>query len=424
MPASPDRSPTAVRATERNILVVTSAAHFLVHLYMLVYPSLALALQADFELSLGAVLALSFWMYLLYGVGALPAGILADLIGSKPMLVLCLLGCGGCAVWASVGSAGNLPVALAGLGLFASIYHPCGMSLISQGVGRRGWALGINGVFGNLGVVFAPFLTGLLTATVGWRGTYLVLALPAIAVGLLAIRLPVRGPAVAPATASPGSNRRRRVYYFALLCIAMTLGGVAYRGQTLVLPAFFQERIDFLARLIEGLNWWPTFGTRTVTATFLTSVAYLAGVFGMMAGGSLADRKDLRKLYLLFHAVSVPLLLCLAYLADLPLLLCALAYSFFAFGMQPIENSLVAVLTPTSLRSTGYGLKFILTFGLGSVAVHLVGSWQAAGGLQAVFPRLAFCLVILLGFASWLSLATRHEPAAAFGRGTRKQGHD
>lgn len=400
----------SVRVRERNILVVTAIAHYLTHLYMLVFPSLALALRPAFDLPLDAVLALSFWMYLLYGLGALPAGILSDLVQPRAMLIVGLFGMGGCAVAASrADSPQALRWTLAGLGLFASIYHPAGMALISRGIQRRGWALGFNGAFGNLGIVSAPFLTGLLAASLGWRSTYLILGLPGLLAGMVALFLQVDGFAERDAAPAGVRGRKRQAAAFTLLCLAMMLGGIAYRGQTLVLPAYFEERIAFLVDAIEGMAWWPALGTRTVAATLLTSLAYLAGVFGQMAGGALADRHDLRKLYLLFHGISLPLLFWLGSLADLPLLLCALAYAFFAFGMQPIENSLVAVLTPPRLRSTGYGLKFILTFGVGSIAVHLVGIWQQSGGLAAVFPRLALCVLFLLGFAAMLWWLTKNE---------------
>jgi MFS transporter, FSR family, fosmidomycin resistance protein len=89
------------------------------------------------------------------------------------------------------------------------------------------------------------------------------------------------------------------------------------------------------------------------------------------------------------------------------LLIGAMVYAFFAFGMQPAENSLVAELTPPSLRSTGYGLKFVVVFGVGSLAVKLVGLWERAGGLASVFPRLAATLVVLLVMVIGLWLVTR-----------------
>jgi hypothetical protein len=64
--------------------------------------------------------------------------------------------------------------------------------------------------------------------------------------------------------------------------------------------------------------------------------------------------------------------------------------------MQPIENSLFAVLVPARWRSTGYGVKFVLTFGVGSLAVWLVGWLQEAFGLPSVFLGLAAVVATLV----------------------------
>ena len=50
--------------------------------------------------------------------------------------------------------------ALAIAGLFAAIYHPVGLSLLVADPARLGRTLGLNGVFGNLGVDVA---TGVAT---------------------------------------------------------------------------------------------------------------------------------------------------------------------------------------------------------------------------------------------------------------------
>lgn len=395
------------RVRERNILLVTAVAHFLAHFYMLVFPSLALALRDEWGLPFDQVLGLSFWMYLLYGLGALPSGLLTDLWRPRWMLAICLLGTSGCALLAALADGpAALRASLAGLGLAASIYHPAGMALISRGVRRRGSALGINGVFGNLGVVTAPFITGLLTVSLGWRSAYAVMAVPGLAAGVWALFLRVEGDVPEPSR-SRGASRRRIAVSFAVLCLAMMMGGLAYRGQTLVLPAWFAERIGFLVDAIAGAGWLPRTGGSLLAATTLTSVSYLAGAAGQVVGGRLADRHDLRRMYLLFHAASLPAMYLLGSLSDAPLLLCAMCYAFFAFGMQPIENSLVSALTPPRLRSTGYGLKFILTFGVGAAAVPLVGGWEQAGGLAAVFPKLSGFIVLLLALASLLWAVSR-----------------
>ena len=67
--------------------------------------------------------------------------------------------------------------------------------------------------------------------------------------------------------------------------------------------------------------------------------------------------------------------------------------------MQPIENTLVARYTPVKLRHAAYGTKFILTFGVGSLAVRLVGWVKAAWSIQAVFyvmSIVSLCIVITI----------------------------
>jgi len=396
----------ALARHERDVLAVTAAAHFLVHCTLLVFPALATALGREFGLPFDRTVALGFPMFLLFGLGALPSGLITDAVG-KPriMLLVCLGGMGASLLAAArAGTPEQLRWSLAGLGLFASIYHPAGMAWISRDMRRRGWALGINGVYGSLGEIAAPVTAGLLAALLGWRGVYAVLAVPALVALLLAWRggAGARPPVQEPVSGGAKPPRPHVVRAFAALAGAMMLGGIVYRGQTVVLPTWFELRFTAAADWVAGLGLVSPENAGMVTATALTSLAYLAGAAGQLVGGRLADRHDLRRVYLAFHLATIPCLLLMGAASGVGLLAAALVYSFFAFGMQPPENSLVASLTPPRLRSTGYGLKFILTFGVGALAVNMVGAWSTDdGGMAVVFPRLAvvagmLCAMVLV----------------------------
>jgi hypothetical protein len=82
--------------------------------------------------------------------------------------------------------------------------------------------------------------------------------------------------------------------------------------------------------------------------------------------------------------------------AELPLVSAGAVFVFFSLGMQPIENSLFARFTPPRWRATGYGIKFILTFGVGSFAVQLVEWGKSAGDLSLVILCLAGIVALLL----------------------------
>ncbi|MCF8043948.1 MAG: hypothetical protein K9L20_17735, partial [Desulfarculaceae bacterium] len=71
---------------ERRLLAVTCFGHFLSHYNMLVFPSVTVPLAAMLGLPLGAVLPISLYQYLLFGITALPWGLACDRFGAKPLL--------------------------------------------------------------------------------------------------------------------------------------------------------------------------------------------------------------------------------------------------------------------------------------------------------------------------------------------------
>jgi MFS family permease len=387
-------------SNERNVLVLTGVAHTATHYAELMYPTLAVGLARDAAIPLDEVLVWSFPGYLLFGLGALPAGYLADRVGARPLLVGALAAMGLSTLLAGFSAPGPaLALCLALLGCAGSVYHPVGMGLISHTMAARGRALGINGIFGGIGVALTPLATAALTAWLGWRGAFWVSGCVLLAFGAWFVRLPIeerRGAGIQPETAAAHDPPRRAgALGFLLLCAAAMLAGVSYRGNTLAQPAYFAERVSVMG-----------YGAAT-------SMAFLAGVIGQYAGGAIADRFDLRRGYLLFHLASLPGLLLMAHLAEVPLLLAAGTFTFFSLGMQPIENSLFAALTPPRWRSTGYGIKFVLTFGVGSVGVWLVAQVETALGLAAVFVVLAGVVILLVAVIALFGAVTAPMAAAA-----------
>ena len=63
---------------------------------------------------------------------------------------------------------------LAAIGVFAAIYHPVGIAMVIEGEGNVGWRLGLNGVWGNMGVAGAPLVTGFILAEYDWRLAFII----------------------------------------------------------------------------------------------------------------------------------------------------------------------------------------------------------------------------------------------------------
>jgi MFS family permease len=402
---------------QRRILVFTSAAHFLTHFFVLIFPALVMPISRDLALEPSQVIPLSFPMYLCYGVLAIPWGYLSDRFGPRWMMGAGMLiaGAGFTAAGLSA-SEQQLAISLAAIGVGCSAYHPSGLALLSKGMQGRGRALGINGLWGNCGIAAAPLAAGTLTYALGWKSALLVFGFAGIALGLLCFAVSF---SVGVGDLQKGTivERGAAVRYFLILCGAMVFSGLMYRGYTIILPTFFEAKLSgFFLFSVDGANAARlSSDADTFVATIIACGVYLVGMAGQLLGGRVADRRELRWAYLAFFASAMPFLLLMRVAEGLPLVLMAGGFVLFSLGMQPIENSLVAVLTPPQWRAVSYGIKFTLVFGAGSLAVHLVSFVDGRFGLDAVIYLLAallagvIAMIIVLLFAS-RQISLRHEP--------------
>ena len=189
------------------------------------------------------------------------------------------------------------------------------------------------------------------------------------------------------------------------------------------LPSWLEGRlaVEFsgLARILEGLGR-NTAGmdAGSLAAALVSGAAMLIGMAGQIVGGRIADRMDLRKAYVLFFGMALPSLVAARFVGGWMTVPFLGFYTFFALGMQPIENSLYAMLTPPRWRSSGFGIKFTLGFGVGSLAVAVVSRLQPVVGLDGVMLLAAGYLAVTVVMAGVLltaggRLAIRHIGAAA-----------
>ncbi len=397
----------SLNPVERRILVVTCFGHFMSHYNMLVFPAIVLPLAGVMDMEMAKVLGLSFWMYLLFGLSALPWGLIGDRWGGKTLMMVMFLGAGlsGLAAAFSVTSPTGLAIAMAGIGLFSGVYHPIGLGLISKGVGRLSVAMGYNAVFGGLGLVLAPLVSGIVNWLSGPMAVFVVLGLLNIAgIGIMAI-LPL---GEAPKrTASTSASANGMLGAFLILLVAMMVGGMAYRGATVILPSYLELRSpDLLARLY-GILGGEISGN--LFATTVTAVVYTVGMIGQYIGGHVGERYEERYSYLFFHTMVIVPAFLMAFAWNLPLIGLAFVYFFFLLGMQPIENTLVARFTPERLHHSAYGMKFILTFGVGALAVKLAEWIELTWGVWATFIALGIMSLIIVTSIIALIRWTNHR---------------
>jgi len=305
-----------------------------------------------------------------------------------------------------------LSISLAVVGIGNSAYHPTGLALLSKGMRLRGRGLGLNGIFGNLGIALAPFSAGILGWVVGWKITLVFFGVVGILWGLLVVMMPFSIPRLGDRQRGEGVSGQNALVLFLILCAVVVFAGLMYRSFTLVLPSWlefkFTDDFDKLRNLFGELGKTPaemSFGG--LMAALATGLAMIVGMIGQLAGGRIADRMDLRKAYLLFFSLSLPFLL-LARLVpgwtSLPLLG---MFTFFALGLQPIENSLYSMLIPSKWRSSGFGIKFTLGFGVGSIAVANVSRFEPRIGLDGIVSLIIVFLFLTIATSLVLLLTSR-----------------
>ena len=110
---------------EKKILVFTSAAHYLTHLFVLVFPALVMPISRDLGMEPADVITIGFPMYLCYGLLAIPWGYLSDRMGPRWMMGAGMITAGlGFAASGFAESAAELTLCLGLIGVGCSAYHP------------------------------------------------------------------------------------------------------------------------------------------------------------------------------------------------------------------------------------------------------------------------------------------------------------
>jgi len=392
----------------RKIAWTSATIHGLVHASVLLLPTLLISLQHAFHVSLLQLLAVSNLMYLVFGLAAIPAGYLADRVGSRTMLIVSAGGCGvALSLLASAQTFGVLSGALLMLGLSAGIYHPSGLSLLSRGVvsGERGRAIGIHGVGGNFGEALAPLWAGLFVGQLGgWRWGFASAAVLSFACMALALTLPAaapehRHPVPGLRQGLAGTGAALRSFWqsrpLRWLLLATFASGFVYRGVFTFLPLHLSDTAG-----------------GTLGASSLMSVVLLAGIFAQRFGGELADRLPRERLFLTEVALLAPVLVLLGLTSGIGLVVLALSFYFLWYLAQPLASALAAAYADTREHGLLYGAQFAVAFGLGSFATTIGGLLIEAGGTSLAFLGFGAVAMLQLGAALALVRSVRAPVAA------------
>ena len=289
---------------------------------------------------------------------------------------------------------GWVALALLAGGLGTALYHPVSAALVAAAVPQRtrGRWMSVYISAGNFGLPIGPFVIGLVLASLGLAGTWLI-AVPAVAVAILVWAF---GPTAVRAAAPPAPLREilgaNRPMLAGLVSVAAT------RSWSSALVTSFLPL------------YAVTLGASVVDSSRLITLFLLSGAVGGLVGGALADRLGRDRVIVASLALAAPCCLALALQTAVgPPFVVASALS----GML-INGSFVVLAVrgqeslPGSLGMVS-GLMLGLSIGLGGLAVTPMAIIAERAGLAVVFVAAG---ALALACAALMRLVP-HVPAQA-----------
>ena len=366
-------------------LLFLNLGHSLDHLFMLMFPAVAALAATELSASYGEILKLATGSFIAFGVFSLPMGWLADRFSRESMMTVFFLGIGGSMIltgfstelWQIFGS-------LILVGMFAAIYHPVGLAMVSQGGGDIGRRLGVNGVWGNMGVAASALLVGVFADFAGWREAFLLAGSLSILIGFGWIRNTRR------IVADPSANKKKinaptlnwqRVLL--VVAITTTIGGFIFNSMTVSLPKVLDDRLS-------------SFAMSATEVGAIASLVYASAAFTQILVGRAIDKYSIKPIFLALVAGQA-ITLYLAIMADGWLMVAiSVLVMVMVFGQIPINDTLIARYTPDAWRGRVYSIKYVLSFTVSAAAVPSIAwLYEGAGGFSTMFSLAAIAAFII-----------------------------
>ena len=392
-------------------LLFLNVAHFLDHLFMLIFATVAaLRLTHEWDMSYAALIPYATPGFVAFGVGAVLAGWIGDKWSRPGMMIIFFIGIGASSiVTALADSPIQIAAGLLAMGMFAAIYHPVGVAMVMQGRQKTGIPIAVNGVFGNLGVAAAALVTGFLIDTGGWRNAFVLPGAVSIGVGVAygAFVWAGRGKRVAePAadagggdstTDGPAIERPTFVRVLSIIVFTTAIGGLIFQSTTFALPKIFEERLGDLA------------GSATAVGGYAFLVFAIAALAQLVVG-YLVDRHSVRTVFAFVAALQSLFFAVMYQLTGVAALVVAVAFMLVVFGQIPINDVLIGRITRSEWRGRVLSVRYIVTFSVAASALPVVAGIHAGWGFGALF-------VVMAVAATGILIAALILPRAGAGAG-------
>ncbi|MDD9902732.1 MAG: MFS transporter [Rhodospirillaceae bacterium] len=394
-------------SAQRLRYLFLNLGHFADHMFMLIFAKAAVSAGLAFGLAehgaYAEMIPYGIPALVLFGACAPLAAFMADKWTRNGMITVFFVGIGASSVATGFAQSPlQIGIGLSVIAIFAAIYHPVGIAMVIEGGGRVGWRIGVNGVWGNMGVAAAPLITGFILAAYDWRLAFILPGLVSIAVGIGYGFFARSGKAKPP----PSTAREKALIGFApgwkralcALALVSSAGGFVFGALIFIIPRLFEVRMTGVSVDIA------------VTGA-LAACVYAVAAFSQLIVGRLVDRHPVKPILFVVAVCQVVLVFFMSMQTDYMLFAAALLAMAFVFGQIPITDAVLSRYVPDVWRAKVLSVKFLLNLGVGALSLITARTILAdGGGFETVVLVLAIgaCFIVL----GAMLLPAKTDPAA------------
>ncbi|NOJ50000.1 MFS transporter [Bradyrhizobium archetypum] len=375
------------RNSPSRVITFVNAAHFIDHYSMLIFAAAVIIMGPALGMAYSELLPYATPGFVAFGAGSLLTGWLGDRWSRRHMMVIFFLGIGASMIAVGfVSSPLQLGAALLAIGLFASIYHPVGTAMIVSYADRLGREMGLNGVWGNLGVASSALVTGVIGQYLGWRWAFIIPGIVTVLIGvafaITVVHEDRTGTRQAAAQARVAKQDMWRVL-LALLIVVIAIS-TTFNAITVAMPKLFAERL-------AGLTESPAL------LGVIAAGVYVFGAMTQYTIGKLIDHFSLKTVMLPLSFLLAPFMYFAATLSNLPLIIASIGIVMGAFGQVTVNDAMVGKYTTEEWRSRAYSVRYFVGFTAAGASVGLVAWLYEKGGFVTMLQAFgALCLVVIV----------------------------
>jgi len=364
----------------KKIITFINMAHFIDHYAMLIFAAAVIVIAPTFNMKYEELLPYATPGFIAFGAGSLLTGWIGDKWSRRNMIAIFFFGMGLSLLGVSfIQTPYQLGILLLLIGMVASIYHPVGTAMLAANAEKLGREMGINGVWGNVGVASSALITGVINQYFGWRISFVIPALVCLIIGILYVRnIPRSVDQIVKQSLLNSARVSKSVMIWVVVSLVITViaSSTTFNAITVALPKLFQERLSDLT-------------TNTATLGVITFFVYLSGALAQYVIGNLLDQYPLKNVFLPLAILIVPVLYLASSVSGYGFIFLTILIIVAIFGQVTINDTMLGKYTSDEWRGRAYAARYFLGFTAAGLSVGLVSILYNQGGFNLILMAIA-----------------------------------